>query len=71
MALVKATLKAQIESAVKAIDLLDETTDVPAVIANILADAIDAYIKTATVTVTVATTGTAVAQTGTGTGTLS
>lgn len=71
MALVKATLKAQIEQGVKGINLLDEGADVPALIAGILADAIDAYVKTATVTVTVATTGTAAAQTGTGTGTLS
>ena len=71
MALVKATLKTQIENAVKNIDLSNAATDVPAAIAQALADAIDTYVKTATVTVTVATTGTAAAQTGTGTGTLS
>lgn len=71
MALVKATLKTAIETAVKGIDLTNPATDVPAKMAEILADAIDAYIKTATVSVTVATTGTAAAQTGTGTGTLS
>lgn len=71
MALVKATLKTQIEQGVKGINLLDEGADVPALIAEVLANAIDTYVKTATVTVTVATTGTARAQTGTGTGTLS
>lgn len=71
MALNKTTLKTAIENGVKAIDLSNPSTDVPAAIAQVIADAIDAYVKTATVTVSVSTTGTATAQTGGGTGSLS
>ncbi len=66
MPLVKATLKANLEAKIKGVDLANE--DVPAHIAAILADEIDAYIKSATVTVAVgipvSTAGTAAAQTG-------
>jgi dTDP-glucose pyrophosphorylase len=67
MPLVKATLTASLQAVFEDLD----TSKTAAQKAASIADAIDAYIKTATVTVTVATTGTAVAQTGTGTGTLS
>lgn len=66
MPLVKATLKANLETRIKGVDLANE--DVPAKIAEILADEIDTYIKSATVTVAagipVSTAGTAAAQTG-------
>lgn len=66
MALNKAALKAALEADIKAVDL--EHADVPAKIAELLADRIDAYIKSATVTVAagiaVSTAGSAAAQTG-------
>lgn len=71
MALNKAILKTQIEAAVKAINLTDPATDVPGSIAQIMADAIDTYVRSAVVNVSVTTTGTAAAQTGTGVGSLS
>lgn len=71
MALNKAALKTAIENGVKAIDLTNPQTDVPSAIAQVIADAIDVYVKAGTVTVTVSTTGTAAAQTGTGTGSIS
>ncbi len=72
MPLVKQTLSAQLKLLY---DQLSQQTENPdqarQKLADDLATAIDAYIKTSTVTVTVATAGTATAQTGTGTGTLS
>lgn len=63
MPLDKATLKSTISSGVKGIDLT--TADVADEIAQVIADAIDTYIKAATITVAagipVATTGTAAA----------
>lgn len=66
MPLNKAGLKSALESAFTATD-----GRTPAQAAQIIADAIDSYVKTATVSVNVSTTGTAAAQTGTGTGSLS
>lgn len=70
MALVAATLKAQLEADFKAINLGSD--DAAAKVAAAIANRVDAYIKSATVTVSpgipVSTAGTAVAQTGATTG---
>lgn len=64
MALNKAGLKSALEAAIKGVDL--ENEDVPAKIAEILADEIDAYIKSATITVAgIVTAGSAATQTQT------
>lgn len=70
MPLVKATLQAALAADFKGIDLGNE--DASNKIAEIIANRVDAYIKTATVTVSpgipVSTAGTALAQTGATTG---
>ena len=49
MALNKAALKSNLESKIKAVNLQQE--DVPSKIAQILADEIDAYVRSQTITV--------------------
>jgi translation initiation factor 2 alpha subunit (eIF-2alpha) len=64
MALNKASLKSNLESRIKGIDLQGE--DVPAKMAEILADEIDTYIKSQTITVNgVITVGSPTTQTQT------
>ncbi len=71
MALVKETLKAAVFAAFKAQqDKTENPDEALNDIADRLAAAIDAFVKSGTVSVTVATTGTAAAQTGTGTGSI-
>ena len=72
MALVKATLESAIFAAFKSQTTKTENPeDALNDLADKLATAIDAFIKSGTVNVTVATTGTAAAQAGTGTGNIS
>ena len=69
MALNKSQLKSNIKAALE--DMLTKEVNSIDAFATVLADVIDAYIKTAKVDVTVVTTGSATNHTGTGTGTLS
>jgi hypothetical protein len=61
MALNKATLKSNLESKIKGVNLQQE--DVPAKMAEILADEIDTYVRSMTITVAgVVTAGSATTQ---------
>ena len=63
--LIKATLQAQLAAAFKQIDLGNE--DASNKVAEIIADYIDAYIKTATITVNTTVTGVCATPAGPGT----
>lgn len=66
MALNKATLKTTIKNGIAGIDIMSE--DISGQIADVICDAIDTYVKSATVTVTGATvTGTCATPAGPGT----
>jgi len=72
MPLVKPTLQAQILNLINDLKTREDNQDASnSDMASGLADAIDAYIKTATVTTTIIGTSPAGPVTGTGTGTLS
>lgn len=71
MALVKEILKQDIKTGLEKIKA-DDGVDIPGKMAEVISEAVDKYIKTATVTVSagipVSTAGTAAAQTGATTG---